>query len=265
MGAGLVSIVHFGYTAKRPQFIQVSCCNNMTDQSQDSQLSSLESEFIARLADEYKILQDKIDKIGAFRFTIKGWSITIIIASIFAGTATNAVPVWLWLVSLVGFLFLFFLYERQQVSLRYRFGQRCLYIEEEVSRLLRKAAKKSDVRSIAESFTGLHFVPGIGHHVGKRPKTRRLRSKWRSLSDSDVSFYVALGVLVLLFALWRGGILLDHRGSGYRSDVGSSVGSSMPPAGKTVQPPRPAGGGSGSSLINRDEKASKATKEQKGN
>jgi len=59
--------------------------------------------FVDRLMDEYKILQDKIDKIGAFRFTIKGWSITVIIASIFAGSATKTVPRWLWAISLIVF------------------------------------------------------------------------------------------------------------------------------------------------------------------
>ena len=33
------------------------------------------------MIDEYKILQDKIDKIGGFRFTIKGWSVTAVIAA----------------------------------------------------------------------------------------------------------------------------------------------------------------------------------------
>ncbi len=36
------------------------------------ELTSIETEFVDQLEGEYKILQDKIDKIGAFRFTIKG-------------------------------------------------------------------------------------------------------------------------------------------------------------------------------------------------
>ena len=39
-----------------------------------------------RIADEHKILQDKMDKIGGFRFTIKGWSITAVIAASAVGT-----------------------------------------------------------------------------------------------------------------------------------------------------------------------------------
>lgn len=37
------------------------------------QLTPVETEFLDKLENEYKILQDKIDKIGAFRCTIKRW------------------------------------------------------------------------------------------------------------------------------------------------------------------------------------------------
>lgn len=189
----------------------------MADAPKDWQFSSLESEFIAQLSNEYKILQDKIDKIGAFRFTIKGWSITVIIASIFAGTATSATPVWLWVISLIGVLFLFFFYEKQQTELRYRFGRRCLDIEEEVSRILRNATNESKNKTLARSFIGLHFVPGIGHHVRSRARTRAARSKWRSLLDADFFFYIGLCVLVILFALSR--FHPTGHGSDSRTDI----------------------------------------------
>jgi hypothetical protein len=100
--------------------------------------TDVQRDLDGRLMDEYKILQDKIDKIGAFRFTIKGWSVTVIIASIVAGSTTKAVPRWLWALSLVGFLVVFFFTEKQQTDLRHRFGQRVLAIELVLSRLLRK-------------------------------------------------------------------------------------------------------------------------------
>ena len=49
--------------------------------------------LITSLSDEYKILQDKIDKIGAFRFTIKGWSVTVIAVSVAAGSAFGNIPI----------------------------------------------------------------------------------------------------------------------------------------------------------------------------
>lgn len=48
-----------------------------------------EDKFRRRLTDEYKLLQDKIDKIGGFRFTIKGWSVTAVIAASAAGSAAT--------------------------------------------------------------------------------------------------------------------------------------------------------------------------------
>jgi hypothetical protein len=51
-------------------------------------------DFKKRLTDEYKILQDKIDKIGSFRFTIKGWSVSAVLAaSAAAGSATTSVDI----------------------------------------------------------------------------------------------------------------------------------------------------------------------------
>ena len=82
-------------------------------------LTPIETEFVDKLEKEYKILQDKIDKIGAFRFTIKGWSITVILAAAFTSASTAKIPTWLWLVLLLGFLVLFFRFELQQTTLRY--------------------------------------------------------------------------------------------------------------------------------------------------
>jgi hypothetical protein len=90
-----------------------------------------------RLADEYKILQDKIDKIGAFRFTVKGWSLTLIVATLLAGSATKVSPPWL--VSLLMFVFIgvFFYIEKKQTDLSGLFGQRAKQIESVITGMLR--------------------------------------------------------------------------------------------------------------------------------
>lgn len=41
--------------------------------------------------EEYKILQDKIDKIGAFRFQVRGWVVTLITAALVAGPVPQGV------------------------------------------------------------------------------------------------------------------------------------------------------------------------------
>jgi hypothetical protein len=171
--------------------------------SQD--LTSIETEFIDKLEGEYKILQDKIDKIGAFRFTIKGWSITVILAAAFASASTVKIPAWLWLVSLLGFLVLFFLFELEQTTLRHKFGQRCILIESAISRVLRTGATRSNDTMVRQSFIKLRFVPGITNHLRKRSAGSDLEawSRWRAFREADGFFYAALALLTLLFAAWH--------------------------------------------------------------
>jgi hypothetical protein len=51
---------------------------------------------------EYGILQDKLDKIGGFRTTIRGWSVTLVIASIIAAGSSKGVSPYF-----LGLLFIF--------------------------------------------------------------------------------------------------------------------------------------------------------------
>src|SRR5260370_2526564 len=186
----------------------------------------LESALLDRLADEYKILQDKIDKIGAFRFTIKGWSITIIMASILAGSATKIGPRWLWDVSLIVFLILFFWFEKQQTDLVHRFGQRVLAIESVLSRLLRNVASKSSSPSALSSFLTLRFVPGIGHHLGAQTGRQRPRQRnfWRSCIEANLLFYVIQALAVVVFVFWPGAAATpDHPDSNIIINNSSAV------------------------------------------
>jgi hypothetical protein len=169
------------------------------------ELTSIETEFVDKLENEYNILQDKIDKIGAFRFTIKGWSITVILAAAFASASTVKIPAWLWLVSLLGFLVLFFLFELEQTKLRYRFVQRCISIESAITRVLRTAASSSDNAVVRTSFVKLRFVPGITNHLHKRSARpdREEWPRWRAFCEADGRFYAALGLLIICFAVWH--------------------------------------------------------------
>src|ERR1017187_2044080 len=84
-----------------------------------------------RLSDEYKILQDKIDKIGSFRFTIKGWSVTAVIAASAAASTTGRLTTALTVsVGLVLMLAFFFWLEFEQVRLSWLFGDRAARLED---------------------------------------------------------------------------------------------------------------------------------------
>lgn len=51
------------------------------DKPSRSEASALTSEDVFKLCwDEYKLLQDKIDRIGTFKFQVKGWSATLVLA-----------------------------------------------------------------------------------------------------------------------------------------------------------------------------------------
>ena len=91
------------------------------DASDDARL------LLEQLSSEYKILQDKIDKIGAFRFTVKGWSVTLVIASIFATAGDEDVNPLVLLFLLV-FVVLFNRLERKQMQWSDIFGERSLKI-----------------------------------------------------------------------------------------------------------------------------------------
>src|SRR5690348_4567833 len=77
-----------------------------------------------RVADEYKMLQDKIDKIGAFRFTIKGWAVAIVGAVSAASSVTGAWTALFITICLACLVVFFFHLEVEQVHLSHLFGAR---------------------------------------------------------------------------------------------------------------------------------------------
>jgi len=90
--------------------------------------------LLEQFSSEYKILQDKIDKIGAFRFTIRGWSVTLVVASIAAAGSTKFVGTYL--LFLIPFIILFALAERKQSVLERKFGARSFDIESRIHRII---------------------------------------------------------------------------------------------------------------------------------
>ena len=77
--------------------------------------------------EEYIILQDKIDKIGDFRFRVKGWTITIMIAVLFTGFTSSA-PSWVILFA-IPMIFLFQTMEGYQDLLSGAYSKRIFVLE----------------------------------------------------------------------------------------------------------------------------------------
>jgi len=129
-----------------------------------------------------------MDKIGAFRFTIRGWSVTLVVASIFAVGSSKLVSPYLLLLLLI-FVFLFLFIEWKQNNLQRLFAERAFQIEKEIRRIIR-------AKPIPENFPhDIGFTPRIAHHLSeaarKAAPTGRFVRLRRWIRDPDSLFYAA--------------------------------------------------------------------------
>jgi hypothetical protein len=180
-----------------------------------------EPEFRRRLADEYKILQDKMDKIGGFRFTIKGWSVTAVIAASAAGTASKSLLTATAIsVGLAIMLVFFYKFELEQVKLSRLFGDRVRKLEE-TFRVLDRNKGTTESAPI--------LVPYIAHEIGLAKYKQRLLSeeasrrpfrtteswghwlkRWHVFKQADVGFYLVLIALSFCPLLPRYQTIYSH-------------------------------------------------------
>jgi hypothetical protein len=142
------------------------------------------------LGDEYKILQDKIDKIGGFRFTIKGWSVTVTTGVLAGATATGASG-WIALLALVVAV-AFFLLEWQLQNLRFVYMGRALEIETVMVRL--RSGSIKDLSSV-------RFIPGIAVSIMRAAERRRKPITLRKLcTDPELVIYPIQAIVILVVA-----------------------------------------------------------------
>jgi hypothetical protein len=159
---------------------------------------------MSALQDEYKILQDKIDKIGAFRVTIKGWSVTATVAGLvaiasgknFSPTATAA--------ALDVLLAWFFWFEREQVHLGWGFNARARSIEIQIDKTRRAEGERVlfSTPNIARSIFGTKKRKEFIWHEFQGHYVERWR-QWtngqiRLAIGSDLVFYIVLGLAAWL-------------------------------------------------------------------
>src|SRR5580658_5387448 len=153
--------------------------------------------LLEQLSNEYKILQDKIDKIGAFKFTIRGWSVTIVIASCIGATTTR-LPSPFLLLGLIVFVLVFYRMEHVQTGHGETFARRCAKIERWIWRLLREQGSKPP-----------GMVPRIAHELADltraelatwkdHPRARQVAHAWRS-RDEHFFYPVLIVVIAALF------------------------------------------------------------------
>ena len=129
-----------------------------------------QAEFRKRLSDEYKILQDKIDKIGAFRFTIKGWAIAIV-GAVSASASAVYGPQTAFVISIILAVMVVFFFELEveQIRLSRIFGERAKALENLFTSIDR--GRRIDVPPP---------VPHTAHEIAKASYQRELANKKRS-------------------------------------------------------------------------------------
>ena len=174
-----------------------------TSDSITSPQSYDEEDFKKRLADEYKLLQDKIDKIGGFRFTIKGWSVTAVVAASAAGSATkNLSAVVTISCGLIAMLVFFYVLEFEQVRLSRLFGDRAGRVEDVFRRIDRGRGKEWKAR-FPVPYTA-HEIVRAGQTLAPFESTQRWWPNWRVHRQAHIHFYAVLMLLAL-------GPLIPHR------------------------------------------------------
>jgi hypothetical protein len=151
--------------------------------------------LLEQMNSEYRLLQDKIDKIGAFRFTIRGWSVTLVIASIIAAGSSNVVsPYILGLLPL--FIYALYATERKQNHYSVVFGDRALYLEKRI---------REELRSHSQGQSIVGFYPGIAHHLHSVRRKESIGATRAWVTDPDHFFYVVqvIAVAVAIAVLVR--------------------------------------------------------------
>jgi hypothetical protein len=145
--------------------------------------------------DEYKILQDKIDKIGGFRFTVKGWSVTLTTAALATAGAAR-IPYYL-LPALILFVVVFFLLEHEQWELSRRFGRRASEIEEALRRF------RSDPDFDFDTFAVFVIASELVQRPPEISWARRLWIRARiSVVDESFLIYWVQIILIITMSAW---------------------------------------------------------------
>jgi hypothetical protein len=162
-----------------------------------------EVDYKRRLMDEYKILQDKIDKIGSFGFTIKGWSVTAVLAaSAAAGTIKTPDDVVGVNLGLLVMLCFFFRFEFRQVKLSRQFGRRARALERELWKIDNQKISAVSPPIPVPYMAQLRDGQSVSRVAVPTATTRRFWTRfsewWQVLRKVDIVFYTVLVIFALI-------------------------------------------------------------------
>ncbi len=150
---------------------------------------------------EYEILQDKIDKIGAFRFQIKNWVVVVVSTAATSGYYAK-VPWWVFPCYLL-VVFAFWLFEMKQKGFQDAFGNRAKALEAVLRRNNKYVFSPKQRRRLSEHEDLMAIDPfSIGDALYLNEVKIKRKKCWSKLMGfSHHLFYVVVGALVLCFCL----------------------------------------------------------------
>ncbi len=100
-----------------------------------------------RTWDEYSLLQGKIDRIGAFKFQIRGWVISFVFVGLVGIQASDASLSLVWW--FLPFTVLMWILEHDQALRGHRYGKRCQELERVFVRSAGRGAMRSSLPQVA--------------------------------------------------------------------------------------------------------------------
>jgi hypothetical protein len=156
------------------------------------------------LWDEYALIQDKIDKVGDFRFRVRSWAITLVSGLSFGSTAASLPASFLYVTLPV--VLLFWLLEENQRELQQIYIGRALVIE----RALPSPRGTGGKRYRPQPRLGRWTIDGL--------VSLRKRRLYRLISYADQFFYgLLIAALLCIIVLSSLGAKKVARGSSVRT------------------------------------------------
>lgn len=142
-----------------------------------------------RMWEEYKLLQDKIDKIGDFRFRIKSWAMTLLTGLIIGGFASD-IPTVIFLIGLP-IIAMFHIFDLNQSIWHDAFVRRLSKIE-----FILRRESKTDIKG--KYFTKHRKSPGVVFSVVETMKQngKKRLLRWFVIPIHNL-FYFVLYIVIL--------------------------------------------------------------------
>ena len=150
--------------------------------------------------EEYKLLQEKLDKIGDFRFRIKSWAMTLITGFIVGGFASN-IPSTIYLIGGLPIIAMFHMFDRNQSIWHDAFVRRLSRIEF----LLRRESKagKGD-----KYFSKHKKSPGVVFSITEAMKQSQTKRslRWFVIPIHKLFYFV---LYTVIFGTFLCSLLID--------------------------------------------------------